>query len=205
MNADGGGMERSIGRWGIAGGFTDFSWSPDGARVAFDQRTINESSRDIWTVSAEPDSVARVLVETPADEVNPVYSPDGSWIAYASDESGRREIQVRASSGRGGRFIVSTDGGDGPQWSGTGNELFYIGADGWLWAATLEFEPAAARVVGRERLFETDPYDLFTATSYGVHPSGREFVFVRSEGREPAIEVVLNWANELRQRVGPAR
>ncbi len=200
MDADGGGMERSIGPL-LTANYTDFAWSPDGARIAFEQWVTNESI-DIWTVSVEADSVVRGLVETPTNETNPVYSPDGRWLAYESDESGRQEIHVRASSGRGGRFLVSTDGGRGPQWSGSG-ELYYIGDDGWLWAATLEFDPEF-RVIGRERLFDTSPYDLFTSSSYGVHPDGRHFVFVRSEGGELAIEVVLNWADELLRRVGPA-
>jgi serine/threonine-protein kinase len=132
-----------------------------------------------------------------------VYSPNGRWVAYVSDESGRREVQVRASSGEGGRFIVSTNGGDGPRWAGTGDELFYIGDDGWLWAAMLDLG-RDFRVIGRERLFDTAPYDLFTASSYGVHPSGRQFVFVRSESQESAIEVVVNWLSELRQHVRAA-
>ncbi|NIW36442.1 MAG: protein kinase [Gemmatimonadetes bacterium] len=201
MNADGGGVERAIGPR-LTAPYTEFSWSPDGARVAFERRGTNRS-RDIWTVSVERDSVLRALVETPASEFDPAYSPDGRWIAYVSDESGRDEVYVRASSGRGGRFLVSTDGGRGAQWSGSG-ELYYIGDDEWLWAATLEFDPEF-RVIGRERLFDTSPFGVFSPSSYGVHPDGQSFVFVHSEGRELAIEVVLNWANELRGRVGPAR
>ena len=198
--ADGGGAERRIGLTGAGGGFTDVSWSPDGARLVFDQRMRPDASSDIVTVAAHADSTAQVLIETPAAENHPVYSPDGRWLAYVSDESGRREIYVRASSGRGGRWIISTDGGGGPQWAGTTSELFYIGADRWLHAVTLEFG-AEVRVTSRERLFDTRLYDLFTPTSYGVHPNGRQFVFARSGIQESTIEVILNWSTDLRRSV----
>lgn len=73
-----------------------------------------------------------------------------------------------------------------------------------LTATLAEFDPEF-RVIGRERLFDTGPFGLFTPSSDGVRPDGQGFVFVHSEGRKLTIEVVLNWANELRQRVGPAR
>jgi serine/threonine-protein kinase len=165
-----------------------------------------EASPDIVTVAVHEDSTAQVLIETPAGENNPVYSPDGRWLAYVSDESGRREIYVRASSGRGGRWIVSTDGGNGPQWASTTSELFYLGADRWLHAVNLEFG-SEVRVTSRARLFDTRPYEMFGPTSYGVHPNGRQFVFVgsSSDTEESTVEVVLNWSTELRRSVPTSR
>ncbi len=64
---------------------------------------------------------------------------------------------------------------------------------------------AEVRVAGRERLFDTSSYDLFTTTSYGVHPNGRQFAFARSGTQESTIEVILNWSTELQRYVGASR
>ncbi len=69
---------------------------------------------------------------------------------------------------------------------------------------TLEFG-AGVRVTSRDRLFDTSSYDLFTPTSYGVHPDGRQFAFVRSGVQESTIEVILNWTTELRRYVEASR
>jgi serine/threonine-protein kinase len=204
MRADGGGDERAIGRSGTTTGFTDVSWSPDGRLIAYAGRTPTGPARDLWVVATDPDSAGRPVVETPADESRPVFSPDGRWLAYTSDESGRREVYVRSFPGPGGRWLISTDGGDGPRWNPRGGELFYIGPDGWIHAAQLEFG-ADVRVTGRERLFDARPYTFFTETSYGVGPNGREFALIRSVGESLSIEIAVNWRDEARSTVRPIR
>jgi hypothetical protein len=204
LRADGGGDERAIGRRGTTTGFTDVSWSPDGRLIAYAGRAPNGQARDLWVVPTDPDSAGRPLVETPADETRPVFSPDGRWLAYTSDESGRREVYVRSFPGPGGRWLISTDGGDGPRWNPRGGELFYLGPDGWMHAARLELGDGV-RVTGRERLFDARPYTFFTETSYGVAPTGREFALVRSEGEDLSIELAVNWGDQARSTVRPTR
>ena len=80
-----------------------------------------------------------------------------------------------------------------PTWSSIGKQLFYMSPDRWMNAATLEFRPEP-HVVGRERLFSTEPYALFGESSYDVHPDGRRFVMVRFGPRDSKLVVVLNWA-----------
>jgi serine/threonine-protein kinase len=204
MRSDGGGDEHAIGRGGTTTGFTDVSWSPDGRLIAYAGSGPSTPGRDLWVVATDPDSAGRPVVETPADETRPVFSPDGRWLAYTSDESGRREVYVRSFPGPGGRWLISTDGGDGPRWNPRGGEIFYLGTDGWMYAAALALG-ADVRVMGRERLFDARPYTFFTETSYGVAPSGRAFALIRSEGEDLSIEIAVNWGDEARSTVRPIR
>jgi len=94
-----------------------------------DRLTQSLSGRggDIIAMRPGIDSVARVLVATAAEEVSPELSPDGRWLAYTSNESGRREVYVRPfPDAAEGRYQVSTAGGDTPWWSRDGHELFFV-------------------------------------------------------------------------------
>jgi serine/threonine-protein kinase len=102
------------------------SWSPDGRTVAFEERKPS-GERDIWVVSPGQDPVPFLL--TAFDEHTPRFSPDGKWIAYVSDESGRNDVYVQPFPGPGPKWLVSTDGGLDPLWSQTGHELFYRQGD----------------------------------------------------------------------------
>ena len=98
------------------------SWSPDGSTLAFHERKPN-GERDIWVVSPGGDPVPFLI--TPFDERSPRFSPDGKWLAYVSDESGRNDVYVQPFPGPGPKWLVSTDGGIDPVWSRDGRELFY--------------------------------------------------------------------------------
>ncbi|HYM10119.1 MAG TPA: protein kinase [Bryobacterales bacterium] len=101
------------------------SWAPDGT-LAFHERKPN-GERDIWVVSPGNDPVPFLL--TPFDERLPRFSPDGKWLAYVSDESGRNDVYVQPFPGPGPKWLVSTDGGTDPVWSKDGRELFYRQGD----------------------------------------------------------------------------
>ncbi len=131
------------------------------------------------------------------------FSPDGQWVAYQSDESGRFEVYVQAFPGPGAKSLVSTDGGAQPRWRADGRELFYIGLDGKLMATPVT--PAE----GGQRLEAGTPVALFAthiaggpilATGpfrhqYAVAPDGQRFLInVESEeGVTSPITLVLNW------------
>jgi dipeptidyl aminopeptidase/acylaminoacyl peptidase len=104
-------------------------WSPDGKTILFQEQGTTGSNRwDLWIYSLE-EHKARVFVKTPFAEQAGRFSPDGSWVAYQSDESGKFQIYVLPSSGNGGKWQISTDGGARPRWSREGKRIYYLAPD----------------------------------------------------------------------------
>ncbi len=121
-------------------------------------------------------------------------SPDGRWLAYASDVSGRYEVYVQSFPGGGGKRQVSTGGGSSPRWRRDGRELFYYAADGKLMAAAVKngesFETGAA-----VSLFEFRAGTLQGLAPYAVTADGQRFLInamVETEPNAP-LTVVVNW------------
>jgi tRNA A-37 threonylcarbamoyl transferase component Bud32 len=160
-------------------------------------RTVGgRGSRDIWLA---PSGSARpvLLLGSPADEVAPAISPDGRWLAYVSNESGRAEVYVRGFPGMGGRYQVSLEGGTEPAWSPRGDELFYRNGPALI-SARLNTSPTV-EVLNRNRLFANAAYvtDL-THRVYDVMPDGRHFVLVRNLTGTSHLTVTLNRFQNLR-------
>ena len=130
-----------------------------------------------------------------------MLSPDGRWLAYGSDLSGRNEVYVNAFPDPGGNRRVSVDGGTEPVWSRDGSELFYRN-DRTLMVAAVETTPDF-RVRSREVLFE-GPYTQWVwHSNYDVDPNGERFVMIKPvEEQSIRLTVVLNWFEELRRRSG---
>jgi Tol biopolymer transport system component len=188
-----------------SGALDPTDWSPDGRLILANSRSSGRpgpgaSGPGGWGVvlldveSGQWDPV----VDTPFDERDGQMSPDGRWIAYESNQSGRPEVFLRPFPDAGGVRQVSTGGGMQPRWSPDGRELFYLGEDGVLLAVTLQV-PDEVPDIGRPvRLFGTDTLDTHAGSAsreigYAVTPDGR-FVFVAPEQTEPdAITVLLNW------------
>ena len=177
------------------------SWSPDGAILAFHERKP-DGERDLWVVSPGQDPVPFLL--TPFDERSPRFSPDGKWIAYVSDESGRNDVYVQPFPGPGPKWLVSTDGGIDPVWSKDGHELFYRQNDQLMVASVApkgEFSADRPR-----RLFEIRFDASDNGPNYDVSRDGKWFVMPRSD-RGPAqieLHVVLNWFAEVAARTEAA-
>ena len=100
-------------------------WTPDGQFIIFHNR-----GQAVWAVPVTGDRKPRMLIDTPyvKDEVH--VSPDGRWVAYNADESGRWEVYVAKFPEFTGKRQISSAGGVQPQWRGDGRELFYLGIDG---------------------------------------------------------------------------
>jgi serine/threonine-protein kinase len=187
------------------------SWTPDGRGIVF----VRGGDVLVHWLDGEKGS-SRPLLDTPAVEQWPELSPDGKWLAYASDETGRSEVYVRRFPDLGGRVQVSADGGVSPLWSRDGRRLFYVeraneSVQGVLTELTVS--PGPSLVPGPPRpLFDLDERRLvasYTATGYTQTPDGQGFVFAQTASAEvppppSQIHLVQNWLDELKERV-PAR
>ncbi|HEX2635998.1 MAG TPA: protein kinase [Gemmatimonadales bacterium] len=145
------------------------------------------------------------LLTTGAREMSPTVSPDGRWLAYVSNESGRDEVYVRpfpdvASA----KWQVSVSGGTVPMWARNGRELFYLDGKGEM--TSLPIVPGPGFAVGQPKvLFSASPFVIGgNAGVYDVSPDGQRFVMVRpaTVAGESELVVVQNWFEELRARVG---
>jgi hypothetical protein len=175
-------------------------WSPDGRKLLYWQIGAF-TGQDVWVYSADDRTVTPFL-QSPSNEWSATFSPDGRWVAYASDESGRAEVYVRPFPGPGTRSQVSIDGGTAPVWSRDGHELFFAKGDTLFTVAVSlggTFTSSTAR-----RLF-SGPYSFDEMTvSYDVTPDGQHFLVPRSrvDSAPRQLELVLNWFEEL-NRLAP--
>ncbi|MDX2120921.1 MAG: protein kinase [Gemmatimonadota bacterium] len=159
------------------------------------------TGRDLWLVRL-PDGTATPLLRSPASEHNPKLSPDGRYLAYVSNVSGRGEVYVRTFPDSGGTWVVSRGGGAEPAWSASGRELFYRVGDAIV-AVPVETRPTFT--VGRaDTLFTGMFVPNANHTNFDVHPDGQRFVMVGMATGERRALVVLNWVAEL-ARGAPGR
>ena len=143
------------------------------------------------------------FLQTEFNERGAVFSPDGRWIAYQSDESGQNEIYIRPFPGPGGKWQVSTKGGTRPRWRGDGKELFFVAPD--LKGMSAEIKTNDATVtVGLERpLFQFGSFIGFgiTRSLYDVSSDGQKFLVETTQGDVFSVPVtlVVNWLDELKK------
>jgi serine/threonine protein kinase/Tol biopolymer transport system component len=178
------------------------SFSPDGQLLAFTENTP-ETGRDIWVLKLA-DHKAQPFLRTPYEETAPKFSPDGRWLAYSSDESGRREVYVQPYPGPGGKWQISTEGGQEPVWHPRGGELFYRSGSKIM---AVEVDTKSGFSAGKPRMLFEGPY-LPTPASfafYDVSHDGQRFLMLKpveqSQSAPTQINVVLNWFEELKQKV----
>ncbi|MFC1794880.1 protein kinase [Planctomycetota bacterium] len=181
------------------------SCSPDGKVLLADRNDPNRpmNDADIWVVPLDegPTAKAGPFIERHNNQKHGVWSPDGRWIAYGSDESGAREIYVEPYPGPGPKTKISIDGGYQPVWSQDGKELFYRSSGKKMVAATIETE-TQLRVIGHKELFEWRYLSCIICQTYDVAPDGR-FLMIQDPKESPLqrINVVLNWFDELKRLV----
>jgi dipeptidyl aminopeptidase/acylaminoacyl peptidase len=172
-------------------------WSPDGRSLIY-ERLDPKTKSDLWRLSMTESRPPEPIVRSDSNETDGRVSPDGKWLAYASDESGTWEVYVSAFPGPGGRWQVSNGGGVQPVWSRKGGEIFYLAGDRKLMAAP--YTSGATFEVGAPRaLFQTRA--RYTGNvAYDVAPDGRFLVnTLVGAGAAPPITVVLNWDSGLKR------
>ena len=178
------------------------SWSPDGRSLVISSRTVDPAEGvqplDVRVMALDGDRAIAPLFVSEFTESNPVVSPDGNWIAYRSDESGRNEVYVQRFPELGGRVQISTNGGTAPLWSHDGTELYY--RDGQALMAVAVQSGAQFTAGLPELLFEGQYLDDL-ARNYDLAPDGRFLMIKQAELQR--IHVVINWIEELRASLAP--
>jgi Tol biopolymer transport system component len=171
-------------------------WSPDGRFLLYSQASA-ESGYDLWVLPLAAGSKPAPFQATQYNESSGQFSPDGKWLAYVSDESGRSEIYVRSFAGGGDKWVVSNSGGSYPRWLRDGKELLYQGLEGMLMSVAvkptaqgLEFGTPAPlfRILGASGGAFAYPFD--------VSPDGKRILAMAPATGvrdTPSLTVLMNW------------
>ena len=189
------------------------SWHPSGRFLAFEEENPTTS----WGLMILPmvgDDASgwrpgkpRTFLDTGAVEREPMFSPDGRWVAYHSNESGHDEVYVRPFAGPGGKWQISSGGGTYPIWSQAGRELFYT-VNGQILVVPFaaqgdSFRPEKPRLWSEGRYF-----DRPGNRGYDVHPDGNRFAVavppaapMRSDAQQAAVAFIFNFSDELQRMV----
>jgi len=221
--ADGTGKEEPLVSGEGRPGMLPWSWSGDGkilvgtawsAVLGSSSTPFQRRGQDIVTLPIEGDGKVKSLLQESYSESQPEVSADGRWMAYTSNESGKNEIYVRPFPNvDGGRWQVSTSGGDRPLWSSDGRELFYQNGDAVMAVpvkAEPTFNPGTPKILFRGTFASGNP----RGNSWDISSDGKRFLMMKAAPQTtetapaaPAFElprrinIVLNWTEELKQRV----
>jgi Tol biopolymer transport system component len=176
-------------------------WSLDGRFILF--RSVDPTtSHDLWALPLEGDKRPFPVVRTSYVEPYGQFSPDGRWVAYQSNESGRAEVYVQPFPGPGAKIPISMNGGTQMRWRRDGKELFYIALDGHLMAVHIRadshdggLEPGQPVRLFAVRVGELVPLQAGYNQSYDISPDGQRFLMntITEETSVPPITVILNW------------
>jgi serine/threonine-protein kinase len=173
-------------------------WSRDGKHVLFTQ--ADKQGYDVWVLQADAGK-ATALLHSPATEWLAVFSPDGRFVAFTSNESGRDEVYVQSFSSEAQRQLVSTGGGSYPRWSAKGNELFYRSQDGRLVSVPIRFDGSAVRLGAPRPVMALIEPPTLQLSPYDIAPDGRILALVPVSGApaQASLAVLMNWQAALRR------
>ena len=194
--ADGVGQPRDMGEGGSP------SFTPDGKAVVlvrFGKESKTQS--DLWYLPLDGKGDPKPFLKTPAHERSPVVSPDGHYLAYISNESGRDEIYLTRFPSAEGKWQVTVEGGRNVAWNPKGKELFYVNANSLY---CVDVQADAGLVLGTpKKMFDGDKIGIPLWRGYDVAPDGQRVLVIASENQKqttPSIIVVENWFEEFRKR-----
>lgn len=183
------------------------SWSPDGKALAFTQMDDPERGSDIYVLPLVGDRKPYPVVQTKFSEGSPKFSPDGQWLAYSSNESGRPEVYAMAYPGPGAKIQISTDGGTDPVWRRDGTELYYRSDDSMM---VVDVKLGRTLTVSKPKVLWQGRYMAGvgsscgmagpTSANYDVTADGQRFLMIEDRS-QPAecrlLHVVSNWSRGL--------
>ena len=164
---------------------------------------------EIWTVPLNGSRKPELFLKTPYTLSHPVFSPDGRWIAYCSEETGRSEVYVQSFPNAGQKTPISVEGGSEPVWARSGRELFYtegFASSTIITMMVTDIDTKERISAGRpRRLFSGDYFSLRPTRAYDVSADGQRFIMAKNVRQDlkstTQIEIVLNWTDELRRRI----
>jgi eukaryotic-like serine/threonine-protein kinase len=203
--ADGSGDERQLFQTKLL--IMPMSWAPDSQSLIFTQR--DTSLGDLWTLPLEDAKKAQPLLHSNFNESHGQISPDGKWISYNSNESGRPEIYVRPFPSGSGKWQVSSNGGVFSRWRPDGKEIFYLSANnnGKMMAVEVKNSGSTFVYETAKELFDSQYLNYGHGRDYhtfAVSPDGQRFLIPRpvessSDTSSNAVTVVLNWTSLLKK------
>jgi serine/threonine-protein kinase len=185
------------------------SWHPSGRYLAFEQQI----SRQQWDLMVLPMDVTASgwkagtptrLMSKIAQRPAAVFSPDGTWLAYTSNESGRSEVFVRPYPGPGAQWQVSTSGGSGPTWSRRRHELFYLSPDSHVMVVSYTIEANTFRSNAAEKWSEQPINERPGPRSFDLHPDGDRILVsgdLTTRMKVDKAVLVFNFFDEVRRRL----
>jgi Tol biopolymer transport system component len=193
-SADGSGSAEEVADLGAGLQVNTWDWSRDGKYV------LVRKGNELWYLSW-PERVAKPLLQAKWTVMNAQFSPDGRWIAYASNETGAMEVYVSPFPSVNGKWQVSSAGGQEPRWRQDGKELFYLSAGGKMMAVALR-TGASFKAEAPVALFQTQrrqELSSFSVFSYDVSGDGRRFLVTTKavETNAAPLSILLNWASEM--------
>src|SRR5207302_407732 len=174
-------------------------WSRDGKTIVY---VPDYRQADLWLLPMHGEHKPAAYLQSPFGEYNAQFSPDGQWMAYTSDESGREEVYVQAVPAAGAKWPISTAGGSRARWRRDGKELFYLAADQKLMSVPVK-AGATFEAGIPQPLFQTSivpgiqAYQFF----YTPSPDGQKFLMTvpAADAAPSPITVVLNWQAGLKK------
>lgn len=176
-------------------------WSPDGRFLVFDQYTSGYAAASIWTVAVAAGSKPSEYIPGESfSKSGARISPDGKWIIYESDESGRAQIYLESFPERTGKWQVSTDGGMQPRWSGDGRRIYFQSPDDKVMAAEVVFGPSGPQVTKISEMFAVPPSLITGGNPLDVTRDGSRFVLnARRPDSGDTWNVLLNWTSLVKK------
>ncbi|MEI6667760.1 MAG: protein kinase [Acidobacteriota bacterium] len=177
------------------------SWSRDGQFILFHAPTT-KTADDLWVLPLAGDRKPFVFLQTPFSEAWGQIAPDGRWIAYQSDESGRPEIYLTSFPRSGAIVPISRTGGVYPRWRGDSQELYYLTPEGKLMAAAVRLDSARPQIGAVQELFATRAVANlhFPGFPYDVTADGKRFVInsaLQSATMATPLTLIVNWQTGL--------
>jgi serine/threonine-protein kinase len=181
------------------------SWTPDGRTLFFHEFRGQDTREDILLMNFQGIAPAgtRPFLQSSFSEAAATIAPSGQWLAYVSDETGRKEIYVQAYPGPGEKRQVSSQGGSEPVWARSGQELFYR-ERGRIVSVTIQAQPTLT--TGKPRVLMEDEFqpseDYLPNPNYDVSLDGRSFLMIKkTESSKPAhVNLFMNWSGEMREK-----
>lgn len=172
-------------------------WSPDGQHLIY-YAPDPKTGTDLWVLPLQGSHVPFVFLQTEANELWGQFSPDGRWVAYQSNETGRFEIYVRPFRQPGGQIAISTGGGVYPRWSRDGKELYYVAPDAKMMAVPVQATRTTLEAGVPAALFQTRKVGgglnvISRGHQYDVAIDGRFLINVDAESRPTPITLLMNW------------